>query len=304
MKRFFRKIGSGCLGVLVFLLWTSGVSFSGDLAEVKKRGVLHHLGVPYANFVTGAGDGVDVELMKGFATYLGVDYAYVKTSWKDVIGDLTGKTVKAVGNDIEVLGTVSVKGDVIANGFTIIEWRKKIVAYSTPTFPTQIWVMARADSPMTPIRPSGNLETDILAVKNQLRDRTVFGVANTCLEPSLYGVAQTGARVKMFQGNLNQLAPAVINGDAEAALLDVPDALIALEKWAGQVKIIGPLSEEQGMGIAFAKTSPKLLAACNQYLEQCRKDGSYLALVRKYYPAVFEYYKGFFEKRGMGELRN
>jgi ABC-type amino acid transport substrate-binding protein len=295
MKRSCWKNGMVCVGVLSFLFVATGISFGGDLEDVRERGVLRHLGVPYANFVTGAGDGMDVELMKGLATYLGVDYAYVKTSWKDVIGDLTGKTVKAVGNDIEILGTVPVKGDVIANGFTIIEWRKKIVSYSTPTFPTQIWVMARADSPMTPIRPSGNLETDILAVKNQLRGRTLSGVANTCLEPSLYGVAETGARVKMFEGNLNELAPAVINGDAEAALLDVPDALIALEKWSGQVKIIGPLSEEQCMGVAFAKSSPKLLAACNQYLEQCRKDGSYLALVRKYYAAVFEYYKGFFE---------
>jgi len=295
MKGFCWKGGVVSWVVVILVLLAMGLCFAGDLQEVKKQGVLRHLGVPYANFVTGAGDGMDVELMKGFARYLGVDYAYVKTSWKDVIGDLTGKTLRAVGDDIEVVGTVPVKGDVIANGLTIIEWRKKIVVYSTPTFPTQIWVMARADSPMTPIRPSGNLETDILAVKNQLRGRTVLGVANTCLEPSLYGVAETGARVKMFKGNLNELSPAVINGDAEAALLDVPDALIALEKWPGQVKIIGPLSEEQGMGIAFAKTSPELLAACNQYLDQCRKDGSYLALVQKYYPAVFEYYKGFFE---------
>jgi ABC-type amino acid transport substrate-binding protein len=295
MKRILGKIGMGCGGMVIFLLWSAGFSFGGDLAEVKARGVLRHLGVPYANFVTGAGDGMDVELMKGFATYLGVDYAYVKTSWKDAIGDLTGKTVRAVGNDIEVMGSVPVKGDVIANGFTIIEWRKKILDYSRPTFPTQIWVLARADSPMTPIQPSGNLDTDILAVRQQLRDRTIFGVANTCLEPSLYGISEAGARIKMFEGNLNQLAPAVINGDAEAALLDVPDALIALEKWPGQVKIIGPLSDEQGMGIAFAKSSPELLAECNRYLELCRKDGSYLALVRKYYPAVFEYYKGFFE---------
>jgi len=48
------------------------------------------------------------------------------------------------------------------------------------------------------------------------------------------------------------------------------------------------------MGVAFAKTSPKLTAAFNRYLAQCKKDGVYLKLVRKYYPAVFEYYEGFF----------
>jgi len=294
MKKCFLKMMMGCLGSLGLLVGSASFLLAGDLADVRQRGVLRHLGVPYANFVTGAGDGMDVELMKGFAQYLGVRYEYVKTSWKDVIGDLTGKKVKAVGENIEVLGSVPVKGDVIANGFTFLPWREKIVNYSTPTFPTQIWIMARADSPMIPITPTGHIDRDISAVKEQLRGCSVLGIADTCLEPSLYGVAEAGAAVKMFRGNLNELAPAVINGDADATLLDVPDALIALEKWPGRVKVIGPLSHEQGMGVAFAKTSPKLTAVFNRYLAQCKKDGVYLKLVRKYYPAVFEYYEGFF----------
>jgi hypothetical protein len=64
-----------------------------DLDEIKKRGVLRHLGVPYANFVTGSGDGLDVEMMKLFAQYLGVEYQYVKTSWKTVISDLIGHKI-------------------------------------------------------------------------------------------------------------------------------------------------------------------------------------------------------------------
>jgi hypothetical protein len=39
----------------------------GDLEAVRRRGVLHHLGVPHANFVTGGGDGLDVERMRRFA---------------------------------------------------------------------------------------------------------------------------------------------------------------------------------------------------------------------------------------------
>lgn len=34
-----------------------------DLKEIQARGEMRHLGIPYANFVTGAGDGFDVELM-------------------------------------------------------------------------------------------------------------------------------------------------------------------------------------------------------------------------------------------------
>ena len=51
---------------------------AGDLDEIKKSGVLRHLGVPYANFVTGSGDGMDVEIIRSFAESLGVRYEYVK----------------------------------------------------------------------------------------------------------------------------------------------------------------------------------------------------------------------------------
>ena len=37
-----------------------------DLPDLKARGVIRHLGVPYANFVTGAGDGFSVDMMKLF----------------------------------------------------------------------------------------------------------------------------------------------------------------------------------------------------------------------------------------------
>jgi ABC-type amino acid transport substrate-binding protein len=274
-----------------------GTASGADLPTVMKSGILKHLGVPYANFVTGSGDGIDVEMAELFAQHLGVKYVYVKTSWSDVIGDLTGKKVITRGKDIEVTGDMPVKGDLIASGLTVLPWRQKIVNYSTPTFPTQVWILARADSPMKPIKPSGDTGRDIASVKALLKDRTILGLAKTCLDPSLYGIKDTGARIKLFEGSLNELAPAIINGDADATLLDVPDAMIALEKWGGKVKVIGPVSYKQNMGFAFAKTSPQLLKAFSCFFKECKKDGTYIRLVRKYYPAVFKYYPEFFEEK-------
>lgn len=266
-----------------------------DLSEIEKTGVLRHLGVPYANFVTGSGDGLDVELVTLFAKHLGVEYEYVKTSWKNVIGDLSGKKVKSKGDDIEILGDVPVKGDIIANGLTILSWRKKIVDYSISTFPTQVWLITQTDSPMKPIKPSGDTNKDIAAVKALLRGHSVLGKANTCLDPSFYGLEEAGAVVRLFERGLNELAPAIINHDAETTILDVPDVLIALEKWPGKVKVIGPVSPMQSMGYAFSKASPRLRDSFNRFFEQCKKDGTYVRLVKKYYPAVFRYYPEFFE---------
>ena len=77
----------------------------------------------------------------------------------------------------------------------------------------------------------------------------------------------------LFAGSLNDLAPAVIQGEAELTLLDVPDALVALEKFPGKIKVIGPITEQQYMGCAFAKTSPELQKAFNRFLEKVKGMG-------------------------------
>jgi ABC-type amino acid transport substrate-binding protein len=282
------------LTILVLMPMRSAAETPRDLSDILKAGVIRHLGVPYANFVTGSGDGMDVELIQRFAAHLGVRYTYVATSWKSVIGDLTGTSVKAMGDDIRIIGEHPIRGDLIANGFTILAWRQKIIDYGTPTFPTQIWVVARADTPLSPIVPGARIAQDIATVKSMLDGYRILGVANTCLEPSLYHVSETGAKVSLFTGSLNELAPAIINGEAETTLLDVPDALIALEKWPGQIKVLGPLSPMQSMAAGFAKSAPTLRHAYNAFIDQCKADGTLVALVKKYYPAVFRYYPDFF----------
>jgi hypothetical protein len=37
----------------------------------------------------------------------------------------------------------------IAIGFTVLPWREKVLLYSAPTFPSQVLLVARADSPDT-----------------------------------------------------------------------------------------------------------------------------------------------------------
>jgi ABC-type amino acid transport substrate-binding protein len=265
-----------------------------DLAVVKKAGVLRHLGVPYANFITGQGDGLDLELMQRFAASLNLKYRYVETSWGDVIPDLIGKRFRISDGRMEKTGDHPIRGDVIANGLTVLEWRQKLILYSTPTFPTQVWLIAAASSALNPIQPTGDTGQDIARVKETVAGKTILGVPDTCLEPSLYGLEKI-AKIKYFRGNLNEVAPAVINGESETAILDVPDALIALEKWPGKIKVIGPVSPMQSMGVGFSPSSPELLAAFNRFFERLVRSGEYATMVKFYYPAVFQYFPAFFK---------
>lgn len=268
---------------------------NGDLPEVKARGTIRHLGVPYANFVTGAGDGFSVDIVKMFAQHLGVRYEYVETDWDTVIADLIGRKVKASGGDVHMGEAVPVRGDLIANGLTIIPWREKVVRFSVPVFPTQIWFVVRSDSPIRPIEPSGDLGTDIAAVRILLRGHSVLGKVNTCLDPTLYDIASTGARSVLFAGSLNDMAGAVINGETEATLLDVPDALVALKKWPGMIKVVGPLSPMQEMGVGFRPDSPLLHREFETFLLEIKRNGTYRGIVEKYYPLAFSYFPEFFK---------
>src|SRR4051812_32688466 len=88
-KRVVLALLSGAMACLFM-----ASSWAADLAEIKTRGEIRHIGIRYANFVTGAGDGLDVELMQGFAKRIGVSYKLVYSDFYSVIRDLLGKDVE------------------------------------------------------------------------------------------------------------------------------------------------------------------------------------------------------------------
>jgi len=284
---------------VMFVLVIGVAVMAGDLSDIKHRGVLRHLGVPYANFVTGSGDGLSVDMMKLFAKYLGVKYKYVKTDWSTVLTDLTGIKYEVHANDLKILSTTEqIKGDVISNGLTVLPWRQKLVNYSKPTFPSQVWLITRATSPMKPITPTGDAK-DIEETKKHIKNITILSKKGTCLDPSLYQVDKLVKKAIDFKGSVNDLAPAVIKNEADATLLEIPDILTALQKWPGKIKVIGPISKPQNMGVAFRKSSTELKKEFDKFYAKIKKDGTYMKLINKYYPSVFKYYKNFFKKEGI-----
>jgi len=279
----------------IALVLLCGTVRAEDLDDVLRSGTLRHLGIPYANFVTIDGQGLDVELMQAFAKHLGVKYQFVESSWQDIIGDLTGIKIKVEGDTVTRIGTATKKGHVISTGFTVLPWRRKIVSFSERTFPSGIWLVARSDSPLTPIKPTGNIDKDIELVKKQLKGFSILGLKDSCLEPSMYGIDKTGATIRFFppDGDLSGMIPSVIAKNADATLIDVPVALIALAKWPGKIKVIGPVSKPQEMACAFAQDSPKLREAFAKFFTEFIHEGKYKAIVSKYYPSVFSYYPDF-----------
>lgn len=286
-----------CLAAVAVLLSLSCTPvFADDLADIKARGELRHLGINYANFVTGAGDGFDVELVQGFAKHIGVKYKLVPTDFVSVIRDLLGKDVVRQGDQVNLQGNFPVKGDMIATGFTVLPWREKVLLYSAPTFPSQVLLVARADSPDKPIKGSADLDADIAETKAMIGSKSVLVMEKTCLDPANYGLKGKGIDLRAYtkSANLNEMVPALIKGDADFSLLDVPDAILDLQRWAGKIKVIGPISGHQQLAAAFPKNSPELRRAFDDYLVRLKADGSYDKLVDKYFPGIRRYFPDFF----------
>jgi len=279
------------LRILPFIvLWFVTTPFSlADLDQIKASGELRHLGVPYANFVTGDGEGLDASILKLYCDRIGVRYRYVKTDWDTVIGDLSGKKVKVQGDNVEVIGEVPVKGDIIGNGLTMIPWREKVINYSIPYFPSAIWVIARADSPLKPILPTLDLKKDVEVTRDLLKGKDVLGIKNTCVDLDLYNLSDSRPIYK--EGvTLNDLAAALVKGAAEISILDVPDSLIALSKFPGKIKILGSITGKQDMGFGFSKESPNLLVSFNEFLGELKSSGELTKMILKYYPGVDRYF--------------
>lgn len=289
-----RRRGAAVVALLLAL--ATSPAAANDLKDIQARGELRHLGIRYANFVTGEGDGFDVDLVRGFAREIGVRYTLVYTDFYTVLRDLLGHDVVNRGGTVTLEGDYPVRGDMIAAGFTVLPWREQVVLYSEPTFPSQVLLVARAESPYSPIQDSPDLARDIAATKGLIGTHSLLVMERTCLDPGNYDLKGKGLDLHAYarSTNLNEMVPALLHGEAEFTLLDVPDAILDLQKWAGKIKILGPISPEQQLAAAFPKTSPELRDAFNRYLRRVRADGTYNALVMKYYSGIRRFFPDFF----------
>ena len=294
---FLRPVATTLLALAA--LFGAVMAEAADLKDIRAKGVLRHLGIQYANFVTADARGFDVELVQGFARELGVRYELVHSDFVGIVRDLLGKDVVRQGTEVSLTGDFPVRGDMIATGFTILPWREQVLLFSTPTFPSQVLAVARTESAYKPVPSRRDLAAEIAETKQLLEDKSLLVMERTCLDPANYGLKGTNIELRPYTAstNLSEMVPALLRGDADFTLLDVPDALLDLQRWAGRIKIIGPMSEPQELAAAFPKSAFELRAAFDAYLTRIKADGTYDKLVDKYYPGVRHYFPDFFSRK-------
>jgi ABC-type amino acid transport substrate-binding protein len=227
-----------------------------------------------------------------------VSYKLVYSDFYSVIRDLLGKDVVRKNGEVTLAGDYPIKGDVISTGFTVLPWREAILLYSEPTLPSQVLLVAPAESDLQPIEDGADLAADIANTRKAIGSKSVLVMERTCLDPTNYGLVNVGIDLKAYNksANLNEMVPAMLNKEAELTLLDVPDAILDLRKWAGKIKILGPISDRQMLATAFPKDAPALRDEFNAYLSDVKASGVYDRLVDKYYPGIRRFFPEYFAK--------
>ena len=233
----------------------SSSSGSGDFqSELISEGTLTvGSDIPYAPFEMGKAPdytGFDVDLVNAIADELGVE-----TKWQDTAFD-TIFTDVARG-----------KFDMVASAATITPEREQTVNFSNPYF----------ESEQALVVPEGS---DITSVED-LAGKTVAAQDGTTCEA--YANDETDAsQVRGVPTGAAAIA-AVVNGQAEAAIIDAPVAEEAESKGQEGFEVATNIPTGEYYGFAFAKDTPELLDAVNGALAEVIDNGTYETLFKKYF---------------------
>jgi len=203
----------------------------------------------------GSFSGFDVDLINEVAKDMGVKVKIKNVAWNGIIGELnTGKA------------------DLIISGMSITPERAKAVAFSEPYFMVGQVVVSRVGDEN--VMSADDLGAEGLTIAVQEGTTGEFAVREKFPKAKLLRFPKA-----------DQACLAVVQKKADAVVFDHPFLQSYVAK-QGKGTLKGnwkPFTEEP-IGAAFRKTSPKLADAFDATLERLRKDGTYDALVKKYFP--------------------
>jgi polar amino acid transport system substrate-binding protein len=223
-----------------------------DLGTIEEGQLLVGVDTPYPPFEIGQPPditGYDIEIMNAVAEDLGLEVTYQDTSFDTIFRD--------VGQG---------KFDTAAAATTILPERERTVDFSDPYYEASIALVV----------PEGS---DIASVDDLAGQIVATQDATT---PEQYANDETDAsEVRAFPEGPDAIN-AVRNGQAEAALIDQPVAVDAVEKEGG-VEIAEEIPTKELFGFGFGPDSDALREAFNESLQKLKDDGTIDELYEKYF---------------------
>ena len=197
--------------------------------------------------------GFDTELVEALGKQLGRKIEWVDIDFKGLIPALVSKRV-----------------DMAVSAIYITDERKKVVDFTVPYYAGGLVVMVKADN--TSIKGPADLAGKKVSV--QVGTKSVGYVKDTYPKAQLVEVEKNQ---EMF--NLVDI------GRSDAAVTGKPAAYQYVRTRPG-LKVLPEQLTTEEYGMAIRKDTPELTKAVNEALVKLKTDGTYDAIVKKWFPAT------------------
>jgi polar amino acid transport system substrate-binding protein len=208
---------------------------------------------PMEFFDNGQRTGFDTELVEAIGKQLGRKIEWVDIDFKGLIPALVSKRV-----------------DMAVSAIYITDERKKVVDFTQPYYAGGLVVMVKGDN--STIKTPADLAGKKVSV--QVGTKSVSYLKETQPKAQLVEVEKNQ---EMF--NLLDI------GRSDAAVTGKP-AAYQYVRTRGGLKVLPEQLTTEEYGMAIRKDTPELTKAVNEALAKLKADGTYDAIVKKWFPAT------------------
>jgi polar amino acid transport system substrate-binding protein len=161
--------------------------------------------------------------------------------------------------------------DVVADGVTITEDRKKTVAFSDPYMQITQVILVRADE-------TRFTDSKTLAANTDLKVATQLGTTNAIKAKEIVG-EQRVSEFDTFDGAVL----ALLSGDADAVIIDQEPAISFMDTNQGKLKTLDEKLQGDELGFVF-KQGSDLIDPINKALAALKANGTLDTLYAKWWP--------------------
>ncbi len=207
--------------------------------------------------------GLEYELAKGFADFLGVELELITPPWQKMVSMLQKN-----------------RADIIAANLTITNDRKNNMDFSIGILPIQQFVIT-------------NNRNDSIRTEQDLTGTTIHIRKNTSYHERLLELKEQGIGLSLQLYDDLPSEEFIRRVSIDDIPLTISDSHIARlnRRYYPNIQLAFPIEEQQEIGWVVKKGNSELLKKINQYFNQIKENGTFDKLYNKYYGTaeIFDY---------------